>query len=148
MIEGARGGIINMKGPITPDSLPEGSTIVRKVDVHRLAAEAAEAGRSEPVAKTVTLISLREGTYLLVPAGSDFKGADGDSIDEDGITAVKAHQTILSLFGKSAYLEPSLWASIVHTVDSGAKVVLEVGDQPLVSPQAAINGKFPIRIRG
>lgn len=126
----------------------EGATVVRKLDVERLAREAAAAGKRERVASRVNLISFRKGTYLLAPIGVGFSPPDGDSVREDGISEGNAKQTILSLFGSNAYLEPDLWARVIRSANAGVKVVLEVGEQPLISPRADINGKFPIRIRG
>jgi len=132
--------------PQEDPSSPEGATVVRKVDVARLAKEAT-VNKQRAVAKQVSLVSIREGRYLVVAMTGQFAGADGDSVDEEGITPDRARNKVMNLFGENIYLESSLWEQALLHADSGTKVVLEVGDTPLVSPDSNVDGKLPIRIR-
>lgn len=130
------------------DDFTEGATVIRKVDVNQLAREAADARKRTLVATQVSFISLHQGTYLIVPAGPGFKGEDGDSVNEDGITGERAKQKILTFFGQDVYLTPSTWEHILHAANAGTKVILELGDQVLASPDTKVVGKFPIRMKG
>lgn len=108
--------------------------------------EAAEAQEPDRAAKQVSLISLWKDRFLVVPIDPHFAKADGDYVDEDGLTAARAKQKVISLLGETAYLEADFWEHILLLASAGSKVVLELGDQPVVSPDDSVNGKFLVRI--
>lgn len=137
-----------MKEPENSSDPLEGATVVRKVDLNRLAQEAREAKKRKRVVSHVVLITHQLNTYLVIPMGGGFRRADGDSINEDGISATAAKQKILNLFGEDAYLAPAFWEQVLRMAKVGVKVVLELGAQPIVSQDPEVTGKFPIGLKG
>jgi hypothetical protein len=126
----------------------QGATVVRKVDIDRLAREAAEVAQREVPAKQVVLITIKQGAYLAVPLGSPFPAADGDVATEDGLSQETVRSRVLAFFGKDAYIESDVWIRAISLANGGTRAVLEMAKDPLTSPDPKINGKFPIRIRG